>query len=74
MNFKNDPKYKSGNYLCIQCLALVPEVRHEDSQEALLDECQANGDLRQKYNLKDIQQEAKYYLEVLERRNQLSGG
>ena len=74
LNFKSDPRYKSGNYLCIQCLALVPEVRHQDSQEALLGECEANRDLRQKYNLRDIQQEADFYKDILERRNQLGEG
>ena len=63
-----------GNYICIQCLALVPEVRHQDSQEALLGECEANRDLRQKYNLRDIQQEADFYKDILERRNQLGEG
>ena len=74
LNFKSDPRYKSGNYLCIQCLALVHEVRHQDSQEALLGECEANSDLRQKYNLRDIQQEADFYKDILERRNQLGEG
>ena len=74
LNFKNDPKFRAGGYLCIQCLALDPQVRHLDSQDALLDECQANRDLHVKYNLNDLQQEASFYREITERRNQLSGG
>ena len=74
MNFKSDPRYKSSDYLCIQCLDLVPEVRHQDSQEALRYYCPANSDLRMKYNLCDLKQEAAYYREIIERRNQLTGG
>ena len=72
MNYKSS--YKSSNFLCSQCLVLDPEVKHEDTQEALLYDCQANSDLKMKYDISDLKQEAAFYREIIERRNQLSGG
>ena len=73
-NYKSDKRYKSEGLLCPDCLILDPPVSHHDSQEALLELCQGNADLRQGVDLANLEEEADYYISVTTRRIQRFGG
>ena len=71
MNFKNDKKFKSQNYLCQDCLlssSTEGTKGYPNSQEHLMYECPPNEDIRRGKSLDQTHDLVKLFQEIIDRR------
>ena len=71
MNYKNDKKFKSQNYLCQDCLlssSTEGTKGFPNSQEHLMYECPANEDIRRRKSLNQTNDLVKLFQEIIDRR------